>query len=361
MLSACPLSPLVRMLGLVALASVVLSTTGDAREDAPARVVRHRVPTMGTVATVAVVTADSAESARRLRPHLAEFARIDSLMSNWTEDSEVARLNREAPHGPCSVHPEVLDVLRGALEVAEQSEGSFDPTIEPLVRLWGFLGGSPRLPEPERIEAVHRRIGWSGIRLDPARRTVTFEHPKLAVDLGAIAKGHAADVVADALRREGIEDALVDLSGNMVPLGHPPGRDSWVVGIRDPDSQAGWFASLRLEGDAVATSGNYEQFVAADGRTFGHVLDPRTGWPARGLDAVTVLAPRARLADAWATALLAAGPERARRLAAERDDVTAVLVHSAREGRREVWVERSLRGRLRRTESGSGRFEVRWF
>jgi len=181
------------------------------------------------------------------------------------------------------------------------------------------------------------------------------------VDLGGIAKGHAADRAASSLRRAGVENALVNLSGNMVPLGHPPGRTSWKVGLRDPDSEFDYFATLLLDRECVATSGNYEQFLARDGRIYGHILDPRTGWPAQGLDAVTVLAPTAVEADAWATALMVLGLDEARKLSASREDLATVLVQSASDGRRVVWAERELQSRLHPTGSAGQRFEIRWF
>lgn len=344
---------------LVVAALLVAVASGGIQ--AAERVVRFDVPTMGTVATLAVVTADSAETAARVQPALRVFARVDSLMSNWSQASELSRVNREAPRGPVKVEPEVLEVIRAALHAAEASQGAFDPTIEPLVRLWGFLDGTPRRPDPDEIETLLARVGWARVNVDPRAGTVTYDHPDLALDLGGIAKGHAADRAARALRDAGVENALVDLSGNMVSRGNPPGRDSWVVGVRDPDADFDWFASLRLEGDAVATSGSYEQFVAVDGEVYGHVLDPRTGWPSRGLDAVTVLAPDARTADAWATALLAAGPRQARRMAQSRPDLQVILVHSAHQGLREVWVETSLQERFRLVRGQSDRFAVRWF
>lgn len=344
----------------VVLAAVfVTAPATDARSDE--RVVRFDVPTMGTVATVAVATADSAEIAGRVAPALRVFARVDSLMSNWSSESEISRINREAGSHDTIVHPEVLEVVRAALRVAEASGGAFDPTVEPLVRLWGFLGGEPRVPRRQEIDDLLERIGWSAIEIDPTDGSLRFDHPDLALDLGGIAKGHAADRAALALGQAGVVHALVDLSGNMVPLGHPPGRESWVVGVRDPDAQFGWFASLRLETDAVATSGSYEQFVAADGEVYGHVLDPRTGWPSHGLDSVTVLAANARTADAWATALLAAGPREARRMARSRPELQVILVHSAPDGLREVWVENSLRTRFRLVRGQDDRFAVHWF
>jgi len=165
------------------------------------------------------------------------------------------------------------------------------------------------------------------------------------------------DRAAEALATHGVTDALVDLSGNMVALGHPPGASAWRIGIRDPRDRMPHFARLPLSGGAIATSGRYEQFVAAGGRTYGHILDPRTGVPAEGLIAVTVLARDAMTADAWGTALFVLGGADARRIAAARDDIEAVLVAPG-PAVDTVFVERGLEGRFELERAARGRFHV---
>ena len=285
------------------LASALLGAAiATAPASAEPRVVPYATPTMGTVGTVAIVTTDSSATSRAAAAALAAFHAVDARFSNWTDTSEIAGINRRLDRGAVAVSAEAAFVLATALRVHRASDGAFDPTVEPLVRLWGFLGGTPRVPAPERIDAVRVRIGAEHVVLDNG--TLHAAKAGLRVDLGGIAKGHAVDRAVAVLRDHGIENALVDLSGNMIAFGSPPGRSHWTVGVRDPATDDRWFARLQLYGDAIATSGDYEQFVAADGRRYGHVLDPRTGWPTDDLVSATVVAPTAIEADAWATALL---------------------------------------------------------
>lgn len=316
--------------------------------------------TMGTYAQVILVTSDSAAAAPAALAAHASFRHVDSLMSNWTTTSEVARLNREAGAGPTRVEPEVARVITAALRVGRESGGAFDVTVEPLVRAWGFLGGKPRVPTAEEAEAAFRRVGAGQIAFDAATRTLRFANDGVRVDLGGIAKGYAVDRAADALRARGVTDALVDLSGNMAALGAPPGAQAWRIGVRDPRDRVPHFARLLLRDEAVATSGKYEQFVAADGRTYGHILDPRSGRPAEGLIAVTVVAPDAMTADAWGTALFVLGPAEARRLAAARADLAAVLVVPG-DAVDTVWVERGLADRFRLEPAAAALFRVELF
>lgn len=341
---------------LAALITLVVLTGGSAT---PPRSVAFTIRTMGTYGRVVLVTADSAAAAPLTLPALGAFARVDSLMSNWTTTSEIARINRVAGSGPTPVEPEVATVIDTALGLWRESDGAFDITVEPLVRLWGFLGGTKRVPGDDEIAATLRRVGAGRVRLDAAARTIAFATPDVRIDLGGIAKGYAVDVAAESLKTHGVSDALVDLSGNMVAIGHPPGADHWRIGIRDPRDRMPYFARLVVQ-NAVSTSGQYEQFVAANGRRYGHILDPRTGRPADGLISVTVVAPTALLCDAWDTPLFVLGPERARHKARERADIAAVLVEPGA-GVDTVWVESTLRDRFQLEPAARDLFVVRWF
>jgi len=349
--------------------TIALGACAAARAPAPtltaspsrARAVSYPVRTMGTLARVVIVTADSAAADPIARRVHATFAHVDSLMSNWTTTSEVARINGAAGAGATPVEPEVARVVEAALRVGRESDGAFDITVEPLVRLWGFLGGTPHVPNPAAAASVRARIGPHQVRFDSSHGTIAFARPDVKIDLGGIAKGHAVDEAVVPLRAAGVADALVDVSGNMFALGHPPDAPAWRIGIRDPRDRLPYFARLHLSNEAIATSGKYEQFVAADGRTYGHIMDPRTGRPAEGLISVTVVAANAMDADAWGTALFVLGPEAARRKAAARSDVSAILVQEGRGGVDTVWVEKSLADRFALERDATALFQVRTF
>ncbi len=322
---------------------VVLGSASEAADER--RNVTMRTRTMGAWASLTLVTADSAAVADIALDALLEFHRVDSLMTNWTDISEVARLNREGTGGPIPVEPEVGRVLWTAARIGRESQGAFDISIEPLVRLWGFLGGTPQVPASKDIDALKKQVGWNHVMLDSVAGTLALSGKGVKIDLGGIAKGHGVDMVADNLRAAGVTDALIDLTGNMVALGAPPGKDGWSIGIRDPQDKHAHLGTLKLSGAAIATSGNYEQFITQDGRRYGHILDPRTGWPAEGLAAVTVVAERAIDVDAWATALFVMGPETAREVAAARDDLSVILLEPDTDGRLILWIEKDLRDR----------------
>jgi thiamine biosynthesis lipoprotein len=340
-------------------AAVAAAITADS---AARRSVAYSFRSMGTYANVTLVTADSVASAPYARAAQAVFERVDSLMSNWTTTSEIARLNRESGSGAVPVQSEVAFVIDAALRAWRESERAFDITVEPLVRAWGFLGGPRRVPPQAELDEAFTRVGSQHLAFDAAARSLRFGRAGMKIDLGGIAKGHAVAAAAETLRALGVRDALVDISGNMAALGTPAHAAHWRIGIRDPYDRLPYLARIPVRGgQAISTSGKYEQFIAADGKTYGHIMDPRTGRPAEGLVSVTVMAPDAMAADAWSTALFVLGPAHARRIAKSRPDLAAVLIESGGDGTGTIWVESDLRERFELETAASARFRVEFF
>jgi thiamine biosynthesis lipoprotein len=340
-------------------ATVTPAPVGDA---AARRSISCLFHALGTDASLTLVAADSNATVPDARSVQAVFDRVDSLMGGRTGSSEVARLNREAAPGPTPVHPEVASVIEVALRVWRDSEHAFDPSLEPLGRAWGFLGGVPRVPPQPDLDAALAHVGAQHVIFDSLARTLRFDLDGVKLDLGGIARGHAVDAAADTLRARGVRDALVDLSGNAVALGAPAHAEDWRVGLRDPRDRSATFARLHLsDGQAVSTSDAHDPFVAADGKSYGRILDPRTGRPADGLVSVTVMARSATIADAWSTALFVLGPADARRLARARTDLSAVLIEPGTDGVDTVWVESDLKDRLEIDPDGRARYRVVYF
>ncbi len=347
-------------LALATFASSVLPAHAVLSSEPP-RVVAYPTRTMGTYANIALVTADSAASAPTAAIAQAALQRVDSLMSNWTTTSEVARVNREGFAGTI-VHPEVATVIDAALNLWRNSDRAFDITVEPLVRLWGFIGGVRRMPSDAEVQNAFRHVGAQRVQFDASTRHIRFESDSVRIDLGGIAKGYAVDVAAESLKAHGVEHALVDLTGNMAAIGHPPGAPAWRIGIRDPHDRIRFFARIPLvDGDAISTSGQYEQFVPSNGKKFGHILDPRTGRPVEGLLSVTVVARSALACDSWDTPLFVLGAAAAKRKAKALADIGVVLVQPGSAGVDTVWVEEQLRDRFVLEPQARAWFHVAYF
>lgn len=327
---------------------------------APERSVPYPIHAMGTYVNVTLVTSDSAASAADAAAAHRAIQLVDSLMSNWTTTSEVARINRVADSVTTHVQPLVADVIGRSLALWRESDHTYDITVEPLVRAWGFIGGPRRVPSDEEARAAWALVGAGDVQFDSAAGTIHFARRGMRIDLGGIAKGYAVDQAMQALRSRGIRNALVDASGNMMSLGHPPGSEHWRIGLRDPRDRVPYFARMWLDGNAISTSAQYEQFITQDGKRYGHIMDPRTGQPASGLLAVTVVAPDATTSDAWDTPLYVLGLEAAKAKLLARGDVAAVLVEPG-EGRDTVWVESVLKPRFVLEPNAERWFVVRYF
>lgn len=212
------------------------------------------------------------------------IAELDTCMSDYRRDSELNRLCRRAGGGPVPVSKDLFRVLERARLVSEQTGGAFDVTIGPLVRLWRQARKWRVLPLPDEVAAAKRLVGYRMMRLDARRRTVSLERPGMQLDLGGIAKGFAGDEAQRVLRANGIRRALVEMGGDIVVSGPPPGTKGWT--IRVPNASG----DLTFANCAVSTSGDTEQFVELGGKRYSHVVDPRTGWAVTNRVQATVVA-----------------------------------------------------------------------
>lgn len=277
---------------------------------------------------VELLSAAPAEAA--LQAVLAGLQQIDARWNAW-KPGELNTLNRKLRAGRvATATPALAAMIRSAAVLERLSGGCFNPAIGGLVGAWGFHDDELR---PGRRPAAAALAPWSDAapslaQLEMRGLQLRCHNPRLQLDFGAYAKGVAADWALDRMQTMGVRDAVVNLGGNLAAMGRAPGRP-WRVGVRDPDSEAGgarWMATLETQGrEAVVTSGTYERWRLLDGERATHILDPLRGRPAADLVSVTVVHPSAALADAAATALLVAGPQRWAALA-ERMGVDQVLV-----------------------------------
>lgn len=313
--------------GLVVLALLVISCS-----HAP-EPLRLEGQSMGTGWSVLIGDAGAEEA--HARPLIeAELEQVVAQMSTWEPDSTLSRFNAAAAGTRHTLPAQLQEVLSAALALAEDSGGAFDPTVGPLVELWGFGPGRPRqtAPTPAEVDALRSRIGWQRLQLEGE---ALAQPGGVSLDLSAIAKGYAVDRIAAALRAAGYAHLLIEVGGELRAHGqHPDGRP-WRVGLEGPSGE-GAASGLLLRDLSVATSGDYRQFFEQDGRRYSHMIDPRSGQPiAQAGIAVSVVHPSCMQADGLATTLAVLGPEQGLRWASERG-IAARFVY--REG--DAWAER---------------------
>ncbi len=279
------------------------------RRDPP---VRESRLAMGTILSLELGPSEPNRAARIIERCWTETDRLEKIFSRYDPDSELNRINRQAGLTAVELSPEMGEVLSRALEISRLTGGAFDITVGPLMDVWGFFPRREgRTPAREEIESALSRVGWEKIKLDRSARTVRFLAPKLEIDLGALAKGYVVDRLASLLTAAGVKEALIDAGGDIYALGrHPEGR-GWRIGVEHPRQEGEILAVLELADRAVATSGDYRNYFISHRLRYSHIIDPRSGEPARtGVVESTVLAPDCLTADALATALFVLGPER---------------------------------------------------
>ncbi len=261
---------------------------------------------------------------------------LEAQLTVYRDDSELSRLNASAHLGPVVVEPGLFGLLARAMRLGNETDGAYDVAMGALSEAWGFFKGPRRVPAPATLADARARTGAHHIQLDPERSSVAFDRPGIVINLGSIGKGYAIDRVVDLIRAHWWPTSTLVHGGrsSLYALGSPPGRfgDRWEVSLRNPFDPESPLGVLRIRNRGMGTSGASFQQFEADGRVFGHILDPRTGEPAIGPASVTVLAPTAAEADALSTAFYLLGRDRTLSYLEKRPEIAVIFVEESRAG-----------------------------
>jgi len=262
------------------------------------------------------------------REIFARLRSIEDAMSANKDGTELDAVNRAAGIAPVAVGADMMAVAVNAVRYAELSGGAFDPTVGPLVKLWNIGSPDARIPAPEEIAAALKLIDWRELVVDEKAGTLFLKKPGMRLDFGAIAKGYAADAVAEILARRRIRRAVVDLGGNVLVYGKKKDGSPWRVGVQDPSGLRGSHIGIvRIEAKTLVTSGVYERFLEEGGRRYHHILSTRDGYPvSNGLISVTIVADKSVDADALSTSAFALGWEKGKALVETIPGAEAIFV-----------------------------------
>lgn len=289
--------------------------------DSSAQVHSLRGQTMGTFWSLRVVATAGLPMAAIQSGVQAELDRIDASMSTYKRDSELSRFNAATAGSWHAVSTACFEVIEHALQLAQDTDGAYDPTVGPLVNAWGF-GPDPSqncAPSDEIIAAAREHVGWWRIERDAGTRRIR-QPGGVYIDLSSVAKGYAVDVVGDWLSGQGVTAWLVEVGGEMKACGAKPDGSCWRVGIEMPDAPDRYFCTLALKDMAIATSGDYRRRFADQEGMHSHHIDARRGRPVpHAVASVSVLAPSALRADPLGTAMTLLGPDRGLAYAQSRD------------------------------------------
>ncbi|NGM82578.1 FAD:protein FMN transferase [Paenibacillus sp. 7124] len=238
--------------------------------------------------------------------------RMDMEFSRTKEGSEVYNVNLAAGKEAVTVSDETLDAVKRSIKYAQEMDGLFDPTIGPLVDLWNIGNGGDHVPPQAEIDKAKSLTNYKDIIIDEKAKTVKLAKEGMVLDLGGIGKGYAADRIAEYLKEQGLDSAMINLGGSsIIGLGTKPGGSQWNIGLQDPDQSRGTqLGTIKISNEVIDASGVYERFFMQDGVRYHHILDPRTGYPGQlGLKSLTIMSPNATDADALSTGVFLMGVE----------------------------------------------------
>lgn len=273
----------------------------------------------------------------------AEMQRLEKILSRQAAGSDLHRINEAAGKEAVEVNPETIFVLRRALEFAELSDGAFDPTIAPLLEVWGFGGDFPAVPAPQELSRARELVNYRLVEIDAEKGSVFLPVPGMRLDLGGIAKGYIVDRGQESVR-ELASASFINAGGDISIRGRKPSEEDWRVAVQHPDNPDRFMAIITMEEGSVATSGDYQRYFEAEGQRYHHILDPHTGMPALELSSVTVVAADTMTADALSTAIFVLGMEKGIALVESLPGVDAILMDNS--------------GDLKYTSGLEGRLEI---
>ncbi len=284
---------------------------------------------MGTRFKIILYTSNARRAARASLAAFQRIARLDATMSDYRETSELNRLSQQSGRGFIKVSDDLLRVLVKSEEIARRTDGAFDITIGPIIRLWRHARRAGVLPDARLLALALTLTGHDKLHIDRKARAVRLDKPGMLLDLGGIAKGFAADEALSVLKRYGISSALVVAGGDIRAGGAPPGARGWKIAVAAPGALANRTEQyLMLKDAAVSTSGDAEQFVEIAGTRYSHIVDPKTGVGIKGQTSVTVVAADCTTSDSLATSASVLGPEKGLELIESTKGAAALFIQA---------------------------------
>lgn len=269
---------------------------------------------------------------------------VDNQFSSYASGNKIAEINKNAGVRAVKVPPQLCFVIKKALEIAQKSDSAFDPTIGPLVDLWDFKNSRQFPPFRQEVEKTKQLVNWREVEVENCR--VFLKRKGMKLQLSGLAKGYGIDLAADFLKKSGIKNAMVEIGGDIYCFGTGPNGENWRIGIRDPIHKDRLIAELSITDIGIATSGNYENYIWWQGRMYGHLIDPRSGYPVdNGIQSVTIIAPTCVEADAWATAVFVLGWEKGRGVILDNPQLEGVIIRK-NDSRIDVWTSPGIKDKI---------------
>jgi thiamine biosynthesis lipoprotein len=282
---------------------------------------------MGNHFQISAVADDESWAIKRIDEAITEIQRIEALLTTFREDSQTNLINVNAGVKPVRVDQEVFDLIERSLRISGLTQGAFDITYGSMdKRFWNFDKTMDELPDPKVAKSLVRLINYRNVITDRTNGTVFLKEKGMRIGFGGIGKGYAAGQARAVMQKNGVTSGIVNAAGDLTVWGTQADGNSWTIGVADPDRKEFPFASMRLTNVSVATSGNYEKYVVIGGKKYSHTIDPKTGYPVRGIKSVTIICNNAEIADAMATPVMVMGIKAGLHLINQIKEIACIII-----------------------------------
>lgn len=290
--------------------------------------VERSMKLMGSRFDITIVSESEEVAFINIQEAVAEINRIERMISSWDKNSETSLINKNAGIKPVKVSKELFELIERSIKISEITDGAFDISYASMDKIWKYDGTMKY--EPSKIEIANSiaKVGYKNIVLDKSKFTVFLKLPDMKIGFGAIGKGYAADKAKQLMLSKNVYAGIINASGDLTTWGSQATGEKWVVGIANPLDKEKVFSWLPISESSVATSGNYEKFVTFNGEKYSHIIDPRTGYPSKGINSVSIFSKKAELCDALATAVFIMGKEAGLSLVNQLKETEVIIVDS---------------------------------
>ena len=292
-----------------------------------AQVVQKRTVTlMGSRFEITIVAKDKITANAYIDSSSAEITRIENLISDWIPTTQVSEINKNAGIKPVKVDLELLELTERAINFSKISDGAFDISFAAAEKIWKFDGSMTTIPTPEEVKESVKKIGYKNIIIDRENTTIFLKFPGMKIGFGSIGKGYAADKTKQLMISKGVSAGIINASGDINTWGKQPNGKPWTVGITNPIKKQKIISVFEISGTAIVTSGSYEKFIEIDNKRYSHIIDPRTGYPAKGISSVTIFAESAELANGISTSVMVLGKENGLQLIKNTPGILGIII-----------------------------------
>ncbi len=293
---------------------------------------------MGSRFELLALASDENIREKAIEDAIEEIARIENIISSWKPDSETALINSNAGIKPIKVSTELFNLIERSLKVSKLTNGAFDISFSSIDKFWTFDGHQMAMPDSAMIQATFSKINYKNIVLNRIDQTVFLRKKGMKIGFGAIGKGYAANRAKKIMTKQGIISGMINAGGDLIAWGSQEQGNPWQIGIADPSKQKDYIAWLDIVNMSVVTSGNYEKFVIIEGKKYGHIINPKTGYPVEGIQSVTIVSPDAELSDALSTSVFVLGITEGLELVNKLKNVECLII----DNKNKIWTSDKL-------------------